>query len=134
MNLCLLLHPQLSSDDEADGTHRKLLGDTQQELRHCAAGWAALMLGEWSTRTSSTAQVKAGPAPETELSHGTRDFGLLPAGQQICKTGNPSTASASGGLLWQRPAVCGLWKKRGAPLERSWLAEENYCSPLSDNH
>lgn len=50
MNLCLLLQPGLSSDDEADGTHRKLLDDTQQELRCSAAGWAALSQGEWVNR------------------------------------------------------------------------------------
>lgn len=50
MNLCLLLQLWLSSDDETDSTHRKLLNDIQLELRCYAAGQATLMLGEWVGR------------------------------------------------------------------------------------
>lgn len=96
MNLCLLLQPGLPSDDEADGTHRKLLGDTQQELRCCAAGWAALMLGKW-IGTTSIAQVKAGACSRNRIIPWNKGVWAPTSWEPMCKTGYPSTTSASGG-------------------------------------
>lgn len=95
---------------------RKLLGDTSSSAM--LQGGLPWCWGNGWPGTSSTAQVKADHCPRNRIILWNKGVWAPTSRAAVLQTGNPSITSASGGLLWQR--VCGLWKRRGAPLERSW--------------
>lgn len=102
---CLPFEPELSSDDETDGTHRMLLDDTQLELRRYVAGRAALMLREWVNRSLINCTGKGQPLHQGQ--HHPMQQVWVPTGwaaalQDRTWVGDPSPTSVSGMLLWPR--------------------------------
>ena len=99
----LPFQPGLSSDDETDGTHRKLLDNTQLELRHyCCREGCPHIEGMSQDEPRQLHRQRPVPAQGTASPHAARKFGLPQAGQQLCKIGNPGPTLVSGVLLWQR--------------------------------